>query len=187
MIRPPDARDPMSERLLDAAARTFTERGASASMADVAAAAGVGRATLYRHFPNRDALLRGLVRAASEEVERRIADADTDHVDVREGLSRLCRGFMAAGARFGFLAALGDEPEKEADLDRRLGDPIRALLERGAAEGVLREDLPVETLFALFTGLLAQAVRLTAGDGLGPERAAAAVIALFFDGAARRG
>ncbi|MCD0446606.1 TetR/AcrR family transcriptional regulator [Glycomyces sp. A-F 0318] len=187
MTRRPEPHDPTAERLLDAAAQVFTERGGTAGMAEVAAAAGVGRATLYRYFPNRAALLRGLVHAASEEVERRIADADIDNVDVREGLSRLCRGFMAAGSRYGFLAAVEDQPEKGPDLHRRLGDPVRALLERGVAEGVLRDDLPVETLFALFTGLLTQAVRLAARDGLGPERAAAAVIALFLDGAALRG
>jgi AcrR family transcriptional regulator len=186
MTRRPDP-DRTAERLIDAAARVFTERGPAAGMAEVAAAAGVGRATLYRYFPSRDALLQGLVEAAAAEVERRVADADAASVDVREGLARICRGYMAAGARFAFLARLDDEPHKDPDLDRRLREPVRALLERGVAEGELRGDLGVDTLFAMFTALVSQALRQLAGGGLGPERAAAAVVSLFLDGASARG
>lgn len=175
-------RDPAAERLLDAAARVFTERGPGAGMAEVAAAAGVGRATLYRYFPSRDALLRGLVEAAAAEVEQRIADADVDAVDAREGVARLCRGFMTAGARYAFLANLGGEPQKDPEMARRLNDPVRRLLERGVAEGRIRSDLPIEVLFALFTGLVTQALRLLADGAAGPEQACAAVVSVFFDG-----
>ncbi len=53
----PVMRDHVAEAILDAAAAVFAERGEAASMADVAEAAGVGRATLYRYFPSRDVLL----------------------------------------------------------------------------------------------------------------------------------
>jgi AcrR family transcriptional regulator len=45
------------ERIAAAALRVFAERGAAASMEEVARAAGVGVGTLYRHFPDRRALL----------------------------------------------------------------------------------------------------------------------------------
>jgi len=104
---------------------------------------------------------------------------------VREGLSRLCRGFMTAGARFAFLAGLGDLPEKDPGLERRLAEPLLALLQRGIAEGALRGDLPAETLLLMFTGLVSQGLRLLNEGETGPERASAAVIGLFLDGAAR--
>jgi AcrR family transcriptional regulator len=40
--------------ILDAAARVFSEQGTAANLADVAAAGGVSRATLYRYYPNRE-------------------------------------------------------------------------------------------------------------------------------------
>jgi AcrR family transcriptional regulator len=45
------------DRLVAAADAAFTERGADASLEDIARRAGVGIGTLYRHFPTREALL----------------------------------------------------------------------------------------------------------------------------------
>src|ERR1044072_390845 len=60
--------------ILEAAATVLAERGEQASMADVAAAAGMARATVYRYFPNREALLEALGTLAVEEAgERRPA------------------------------------------------------------------------------------------------------------------
>ena len=58
------------ERLLAAAGQVFEEKGLEASVADVAAAAGVGMGTLYRHFPSKEALVEALV---SDVLETTIA------------------------------------------------------------------------------------------------------------------
>ena len=49
-------------RLLDTAKATFAEKGAAASLEEIARAAGVGVGTLYRHFPTRDALIEAVYR-----------------------------------------------------------------------------------------------------------------------------
>ena len=49
--------DRTAAAILDAAAHVLSEHGSGANLADVAAAAGVSRATLYRYYPDRDALL----------------------------------------------------------------------------------------------------------------------------------
>src|SRR5215208_6217147 len=62
----------VSAAILEAAAAVLAERGEQASMADVAAAAGMARATVYRYFPNREALLEELGRLAVEEAGERL-------------------------------------------------------------------------------------------------------------------
>src|SRR5262245_39397024 len=51
------------EKLLDAAIELFAQQGTGASLEAVAARAGVGIGTLYRHFPTRDALVEAAYRS----------------------------------------------------------------------------------------------------------------------------
>lgn len=66
------------DELLDAAGRTFAELGvAKATMVDVARTAGCSRATLYRYFPNQEALHLGFVHRATLRIAAQLA-ADRD-------------------------------------------------------------------------------------------------------------
>ncbi len=56
------------ERLVATATAAFAERGAEASLDDIARRAGVGSGTLYRHFPTRQALLEAVYRDQVEEL-----------------------------------------------------------------------------------------------------------------------
>src|SRR5258705_10811590 len=56
------------QRLLDAAKAVFAEKAASASLEEIARAAGVGIGTLYRHFPTRDALIEAVYRNEAEQL-----------------------------------------------------------------------------------------------------------------------
>src|ERR671939_391446 len=68
--------------ILDAAARVLLARGEQASMNDVASAAGVARATVYRYFPNRQALLDELAELAVSSAGERLASARIDEIPV---------------------------------------------------------------------------------------------------------
>jgi AcrR family transcriptional regulator len=56
------------ERLVTAARSAFAEHGADASLINIARSAGVGSATLYRHFPTREALLEAVYRSQIESL-----------------------------------------------------------------------------------------------------------------------
>lgn len=63
------------DELLDAAGRAFADLGVSrATMVDVARSAGCSRATLYRYFPNQEALHLAFVHRATLRIARRLAD-----------------------------------------------------------------------------------------------------------------
>ncbi len=71
---PPPARKPRAdatrnrERILEVAKEVFTRDGAAASLDDIARRSGVGNATLYRHFPTRDALIEAVYRSEVEKL-----------------------------------------------------------------------------------------------------------------------
>jgi AcrR family transcriptional regulator len=171
--------------ILDAAAHVLSEQGNSSSMADVAEAAGVSRATLYRYYPHREALLGALASEALADGAARLADAGLERATVEEAIKRIVRAIVAVGDRY---AVLVQEHVKfdAAEAERLLGAPMRAVFNRGIEEGLLRQDLPVDVLLQLFAGALMSAVKLTQHGGLGLEEASAATAALFLDGARAR-
>lgn len=59
-------------RILEVAEEFFAEVGITGSLDALAKRAGVGAGTLYRHFPNRDALLAALLQARNEELEAQL-------------------------------------------------------------------------------------------------------------------
>lgn len=183
MSRNPALRDRIAAAVLEAAAVVLAEQGEAASMADIAAAAGVGRATLYRYFPTREVLLRALAQAAVDKISDRLVEADLDTVPVAEGIARLTRAFLTTGSKYIAFMRSAAKPLDRADVERQIGGPLRAVFRRGAADGTLRGDLPGEALLALYIGLLEAAIPLSTADGLGVERASAAVTTLFLDGA----
>jgi TetR/AcrR family transcriptional regulator, mexCD-oprJ operon repressor len=182
------ARQPLQQRvaaaILDGAARILAVHGEQASMNDVAAAAGVARATVYRYFPNRQALLDELARAAVSEAGEGLASARIDEVPPEEGVARAVRALVDVGDSFVLLARerVRSEPER---FERRVTQPLRELFERGQAAGDIRSDIAsarlTESLIGLIVGVL------TSTPPLGKEDIIATITGLFLDGARARG
>src|SRR6201996_8736357 len=57
------------DKIVEVARVLFREKGADASLDEIAKRAGVGPGTLYRHFPNRDALLDAIMQCWVDRVE----------------------------------------------------------------------------------------------------------------------
>src|SRR6202049_2822430 len=95
--------DRTAAAILDAAAHVFSEHGSGANMADVAAAAGVSRATLYRYYPHRDALLDALASHALADAAARLADAGLERAPVEEAIERIVRAIVAVGDQYAVL------------------------------------------------------------------------------------
>ncbi|MBT3150111.1 TetR/AcrR family transcriptional regulator [Streptomyces sp. CHD11] len=132
------------ERVLAAARAVFAEHGIDAPMATVARRAGVGVATLYRHFPTRDALVRGAFRQQMETCSRALTDA-LAAPDPWQGLQHLVEtvcelqreegGFPAA-----FLAASPESGAEHARSREQAERDIMTLVRRAQATGALRAD-----------------------------------------------
>jgi TetR/AcrR family transcriptional repressor of mexCD-oprJ operon len=178
-------RDRSATAILDGAARALAQHGGNANMAEFAAEAGISRATLYRYYPDREALLQALASHARAEAATRLADAGLEHVPVDEALHRIMRALTAVGDRYALLVrdqVLSDPDE----IERLITAPMRAVLERGLDSGLFRPDLPADVLLPLFGGALSAALELVQRGRLGVEDASAAAATVFLDGARAR-
>lgn len=176
--------------ILATATRVLAERP-DASTGDIAAAAGVGRATLYRYFPTREALLEALEAQAHEELAARITDAGLDRVPVPEALERLLRAFLAVGDCYIVVVREHGKDhhgmaQHHKEMDAELMAPIRAVFQRGVDDGVLRDDLGIDALMELFGGIVLASLKVGVPRTLGVEETAATVVSYFLDGARRR-
>jgi TetR/AcrR family transcriptional repressor of mexCD-oprJ operon len=170
--------------ILDGAAGILAVEGEQASMNDVAAAAGVARATVYRYFPNRQALLDELARAAVSDAGERLAAARIDEVPPEEGVARAVRALVDLGDSFVLLARdrVRSDPER---FERRVMQPLRELFKRGQDAGDIRRDIASAHLTESLIGLIVGVV--TSTPPLGREDIIATIAGLFLDGARARG
>ncbi|HEX3566532.1 MAG TPA: TetR/AcrR family transcriptional regulator [Acidimicrobiales bacterium] len=174
-------RDHISTAILNAAALVLSAKGDTASMEDVAAAAGVGRATIYRYFPSRDDLLSALSEVAIDDAHRRITEADLERATVPEALARIVRAVVACGIKFSVLTNDHSHVDRNR-VDSLIREPIHAVFRRGQDEGILRTDLSTDILVDLFGGLTKVALQLSDEDELGAEEASAVIASIFLNG-----
>jgi TetR/AcrR family transcriptional regulator, mexCD-oprJ operon repressor len=148
------------------------------------ARSAASRATVYRYFPNREALLDELAQSAVRDVEERLTSARIDAVPPEEGIARAVRALLDAGDPFVLLVRLHPRSEPER-FERSVMRPLRELFERGQADGDVRSDIPSARLAE---SLLGQIVGMfTSAPSLGREDMTSMITALFLDGARARG
>ncbi|ALG11013.1 TetR/AcrR family transcriptional regulator [Kibdelosporangium phytohabitans] len=118
----------------------------SASLGDVAKAAGVSRTTLHKRYATRHDLLVALSHDAYDRVEKAMTDAQLDvpGSQVEAALERAITGLVPLGPRIEFMyrqIGLDDVPDLIARYEQT-GEPLLQLIQRGQEAGVLRSDVP---------------------------------------------
>ena len=156
-------------RILAAAAEQFAERGLDVSLDDIAAAAGVGVATVYRRFPDKDALIDALFEEKIHRA-RALANEALAIEDPWDGFAFFMRGMctMHAGDR-GFRDALlsRDRGLQRVAAARDAIAPVAIQVLRRAQEaGAVRDDLGTfdVPILHLCVGLIAERTRDAAPD-----------------------
>src|SRR5689334_4007596 len=144
------------ERIMASAGELFARRGHEAQMEEIAAHAGLGLGTLYRHFPGKQALVTAMVR----ERVRAMADlarAAEEVPDPAEAFQTIVRSYLdaASGDAAFQLAVMGSkdiEWEGVEDEKREFDEIAGRIIERAVAAGQLRGDLTVADFHHLACG-----------------------------------
>jgi AcrR family transcriptional regulator len=146
------------EKLVEAAREAFAESGSSASLEEIARRAGVGIGTLYRHFPNRQALLEAVYVDEVEALGR--SAAELADLPPWEALSAWLRRYVSYATT---KRALAEELSASAGAETTVfqmcktaifeaGEP---LLKRAQEAGVVRPDVEFTDVARMVFGIAA--------------------------------
>ena len=146
-------------RILEAAEQVFAEQGAGAGMDDVAAAAGVGVGTLYRHFPTKDALVAAVLIARLEqlaEVGETYLGSDRPGDALFEFLGRFVETSKSKQDLIDAMTNGADHEELFGTpgiaVFERLNALVDQLLKAAQAAGEVRPDVTASDLLGLTLG-----------------------------------
>lgn len=142
--------------LLDAAAKTFAQRGVEVSIGEIAQCAGVGKGTVFRHFASKAELLAAIMLGMLDE----LVDTGTALLTADDpGLA--LREFMTAGVEIfvrdrAFCEVIGrpslQHPQVRDAIDR-LCDVAEALTARARHQGIVRPDVTGTDVVLLLSGI----------------------------------
>ena len=147
-------------RILAAARSVFRARGLDVSLDDIARHAGVGVATLYRRYPDRDSLVAALFETEMQGMVE-IARATLAVPDAWEGFTRLLRSmFRSVAEDKGLRQSLLSSRQGRAGISSSRLELIRLLIlvvKRAQEEGSLRPDITAQDipLMVLMVGVVA--------------------------------
>ena len=132
------------ERIVTAAQEMFTEFGPDVPLDEIARRAGVGNATVYRNFPDRDALVREVVCSVMDRTTEAAELALAETGDAFEALERFVH--TAADERISALCPMVQSTfdQNHPDLEAarlRCEELIVELMDRAKAAGQLRTDV----------------------------------------------
>jgi AcrR family transcriptional regulator len=139
-------------RILSAADDLVAKRGLDITLNELAHHAGVGVGTVYRHFPDRAAVVNAMLTQRIEQAEQIIRaglDLDDPVEAFRSTLTGVCQRQAHDRGVFQALTSAGPAEQRQ-QVRRRLEPLMSTLVERVHAAGWLREDITVTDMPIVF-------------------------------------
>lgn len=156
------------------AAFHLLNRDPTATLADIAAHAGVGRATLHRHFAGREDLLVALAKTAIEELDQAVDAATVDAPSYADGLRISLDVIIPLADRYWFLSreASEQDPAVSAAYDRQQRELADAI-DGAKAEGSFAKDIPTAWIVQTYEHLIGAAWEAIRAGDIAPNQASA--------------
>ncbi len=143
-------------RILEAAEEVFSRQGVAAPIDDVAERAGVGVGTLYRNFPNKEALFEAIVVTRLEELLC-LAQTSIEAEDAGAAFFSFVRAFTRKAASkqdlVDALSAAGiDIKSRCFEMTSAFEASVQQLLARAKGSGAVRPDVSIDEVLSLIIG-----------------------------------
>jgi AcrR family transcriptional regulator len=146
------------DKILETARQSFRERGADASLDEIAKRAGVGPGTLYRHFPTREALIDAVMRDWADRINAESDEAAASELPSREALAAWFGKFVENvgiyhGAAAKVMAAMDDPSSPIYRKCQVLVAANKKVLDSARAKGDLREGVDPREVMRIVSGI----------------------------------
>jgi AcrR family transcriptional regulator len=145
------------EALIRAATAALHREGPRVSLATIAAEAGVGVGTLYRHFPSREDLLNFLTHRSFEQVLSNVRAAESDGTTASDALRRFIEAAIVQRNEL-VLPLHGGSPVTVPEtlaLRDEVHRAVQRIIERGRTDGTISQDVTPRDV-VVFGAMLAQ-------------------------------
>jgi len=173
-----------TETAIQEAAFEVFAKNPGASLAEVAKLAGVGRATLHRHFAGRDELIGALARVAMDELDAAVEEAVKEAQSYTEGLRFALEAILPLASRQMFLAT--EAAAQTGEIADRLKTDFAELVKdvtKAQAEGGLRQDIPAEWIARAYENLIYAGWEMVQNEEATPKQAAGFAWSMLAEGA----
>jgi AcrR family transcriptional regulator len=173
------------ERIITQAIACIAQN-ANSSMDEIAKAAGIGRATLFRHFKSRAELLVEIKLRAGGQLEAVVSPVFQSDLPAREKLVRIVTRLIPLGASLNVSAYFihpvkQEDPRVMASYQRCMAQTRQLCLDL-RAEGDLAKDVPVSWLVASMDSLIFAAWEKVESGDIAPKQAPWLVLNTFLAG-----
>jgi AcrR family transcriptional regulator len=156
MINPLDARAKRSQKALLRAGLELLNENPEASLSDIAAHAGVGRATLYRQYETREKLILAVALDCFDVIDEATAPIEWKARSAMDAMRMMFELVMPLTREFQFLMNLERVVENEpqiAAINKKQQDELIELVEYGKNKGEIDPALPTSWILNLIEGL----------------------------------
>ena len=142
------------DAIIEAAFAVFS-KDPSAALSEVATLAGVGRATLHRHFASREELIRQLAKIANQEMDEAVESACANVTSYSEAARKSLHALIPLGDRYGFLELepIDDDPDLKAAFARQKRE-TEDMVDAAKGEGLFDIAIPTSWIVQAYDHLL---------------------------------
>jgi AcrR family transcriptional regulator len=162
---------PTSRSAIIEASFEILSKNPSASLTEIAERAGVGRATLHRHFPGRDELIRELTLKALKDMDEAAEKACKNLNSYSECIHAIMSASIPLGDRYGFLEnEPWNSPEVMSEVERQNKDMLE-IIDKAKEEGLFEASIPASWIVRVFDNLIIAAWESIKAEDITPKQA----------------